>query len=73
MAQTVELHTTVGPAHTTLLAIAKRAGIERPTLYRHFPTVLRAASLSIPRSSRARRETLSVVGMANSGNGPATV
>jgi AcrR family transcriptional regulator len=35
----VELHTTVGPAHTTMLAIAKRAGVERPTLYRHFPTV----------------------------------
>jgi AcrR family transcriptional regulator len=34
----VELHTTLGPAHTTVLAIAKRAGVERPTLYRHFPT-----------------------------------
>ncbi len=35
----VALHTTVGPAHTTMFAIAKRAGVERPTLYRHFPTM----------------------------------
>lgn len=35
---TVELHTTLGPAHTSILAIAERAGVERPTVYRHFPT-----------------------------------
>jgi AcrR family transcriptional regulator len=35
---TVELHTTVGPARTSILAIAERAGVERPTVYRHFPT-----------------------------------
>ena len=35
----VALHTTLGPAHTSMVAIAKRAGIERPTLYRHFPTM----------------------------------
>jgi AcrR family transcriptional regulator len=35
----VELHTTLGPAHTTVLAIAQRAGVERPTFYRHFPTM----------------------------------
>lgn len=34
----VELHTTVGPARTSIQAIAKRAGVERPTVYRHFPT-----------------------------------
>jgi AcrR family transcriptional regulator len=34
----VELHTTLGPAHTSILAIAERAGVERPTVYRHFPT-----------------------------------
>jgi AcrR family transcriptional regulator len=34
----VELHGTVGPAHTTIAAIAERAGVERPTVYRHFPT-----------------------------------
>ncbi|HLX59481.1 MAG TPA: TetR/AcrR family transcriptional regulator [Ktedonobacteraceae bacterium] len=33
----VELHTTLGPAQTTISAIAQRAGVERLTLYRHFP------------------------------------
>lgn len=35
----VELHTTVGPTRTTVAAIAARAGVERPTFYRHFPTL----------------------------------
>src|SRR5262249_11766319 len=34
----VELHGIVGPARTTILALAERAGVERPTVYRHFPT-----------------------------------
>jgi len=34
----LELHGTVGPSRTTLSAVAKRAGVERRTLYRHFPT-----------------------------------
>jgi AcrR family transcriptional regulator len=34
----IELHGTVGPARTTMSAVAKRAGVERRTLYRHFPT-----------------------------------
>ena len=33
----VELHGSVGPARTTLSAVAKRAGVQRATLYRHFP------------------------------------
>ena len=33
----VELHTSVGPAHTTVSAIAARAGVERHTVYAHFP------------------------------------
>ena len=33
----VELHGTVGPARTTIRAIAERAGVERVTVYRHFP------------------------------------
>jgi AcrR family transcriptional regulator len=33
----VELHTTVGPARTTVQAIAERAGVTRPTVYAHFP------------------------------------
>ena len=35
---TAELHRTIGPAQTSISAIAKRAGVERPTVYRHFPT-----------------------------------
>ena len=33
----VELHSTVGPAATTLSMIAERAGVQRHTLYAHFP------------------------------------
>jgi AcrR family transcriptional regulator len=33
----IELHGTVGPSRTTMSAVAKRAGVERRTLYRHFP------------------------------------
>ena len=33
----IELHGSVGPARTTLTAVAERAGVERRTLYRHFP------------------------------------
>ena len=34
---TVELHDSVGPARTTITAIAERAGVQRLTVYRHFP------------------------------------
>jgi AcrR family transcriptional regulator len=34
---TVALHGTVGPAHTSVSAIAARAGVRRSTVYRHFP------------------------------------
>jgi AcrR family transcriptional regulator len=34
---TVDLHGTVGPASTTLSMIAERAGVQRHTLYAHFP------------------------------------
>lgn len=34
---TVELHEEVGPAATTITAIADRAGVQRLTVYRHFP------------------------------------
>jgi AcrR family transcriptional regulator len=33
----VELHGSVGPSRTTMSAVADRAGVERRTLYRHFP------------------------------------
>jgi len=34
----VELHGTLGPARTTMSAVAKQAGVQRHTVYRHFPT-----------------------------------
>jgi AcrR family transcriptional regulator len=34
---TIRLHGTVGPARTTISAIADRAGVRRATVYRHFP------------------------------------
>ena len=34
---TVALHTSVGPARTTISAIAARAGVQRHTVYSHFP------------------------------------
>jgi AcrR family transcriptional regulator len=33
----VKLHGTVGPARTTVSAIAEEAGVQRATVYRHFP------------------------------------
>ena len=33
----VELHRTVGPARTTVSAIAEKAGVQRHTYYAHFP------------------------------------
>ena len=43
----VELHRAVGPARTTVTAIAERAGVERQTVYAHFPdepSLLRACT-----------------------------
>src|SRR6185437_2801655 len=34
---TVALHEEIGPARTTISAIADRAGVRRSTVYRHFP------------------------------------
>ncbi len=34
---TATLHQEIGPAQTTISAIAERAGVERLTVYRHFP------------------------------------
>ena len=33
----IHLHETLGPAHTPVSAIAEQAGVQRLTLYRHFP------------------------------------
>ncbi len=32
-----ELHSTVGPAQTSISAVAERAGVQRHTVYHHFP------------------------------------
>lgn len=43
-----ELHREVGPAQATISAIAERAGVQRHTVYRHFPdlvTLIRACTL----------------------------
>jgi AcrR family transcriptional regulator len=34
---TVDLHTEIGPARTSISAIAERAGVQRHTVYAHFP------------------------------------
>ncbi len=34
----VQLHGTIGPARTTVTSVAERAGVQRHTVYRHFPT-----------------------------------
>lgn len=36
----VELHEEVGPANTTIKSVAQRAGVQRLTVYRHFPDEL---------------------------------
>jgi AcrR family transcriptional regulator len=36
----VELHTELGPAATSIKAVAERAGVQRHTVYSHFPTEL---------------------------------
>jgi AcrR family transcriptional regulator len=46
---TVELHRTSGPANTTIKEIAERAGVNRLTVYNHFPDItdlLKACSRS---------------------------
>lgn len=49
----VELHSTLGPAQTTVAQIAERAGVQRHTYYSHFPTewdlVLACSGLALER------------------------
>jgi AcrR family transcriptional regulator len=35
---TVNLHSEIGPAQTSISAVAERAGVQRHTVYAHFPT-----------------------------------
>jgi len=37
-AAAVKLHGTIGPARTTVAGVAREAGVQRATVYRHFPT-----------------------------------
>lgn len=37
VAATFDLHATIGPSRTTIRAIASRAGLQRHTVYAHFP------------------------------------
>jgi AcrR family transcriptional regulator len=37
VAAAVDLHTSVGPSRTSIAAIAERAGVQRHTVYAHFP------------------------------------
>jgi AcrR family transcriptional regulator len=50
---TVDLHSTLGPAKTSIRAIAERAGVQRHTVYAHFPTerdlALACSGLSLDR------------------------
>ena len=39
VAAAFSLHATVGPSRTTIAAIADRAGVQRHTVYAHFPTI----------------------------------
>jgi AcrR family transcriptional regulator len=49
----VELHGAYGPAQTTITDIAKRAGVERRTVYNHFPD-----ELSLLKACSAHNRTL---------------
>jgi AcrR family transcriptional regulator len=49
----VDLHSTVGPALTTFTMLAERAGVQRHTLYAHFPDEL---SLNLACSSLAMEQ-----------------
>jgi AcrR family transcriptional regulator len=49
----IALHGTIGPARTTISAIAERAGVRRATVYRHFPDE-RALFLSCSGAFRER-------------------
>ena len=56
---TAELHATIGPAQTTIKAVAERAGVQRHTVYSHFPdmsSLIRACT----------EHTLRVTGMPTS-------
>ena len=59
---TVDLHTEVGPSRTSISAIAVRAGVQRHTVYAHFPTArelfLACSGLTLERDPLPDADTL---------------
>jgi len=59
---TVDLHTEVGPSRTSISAIADRAGVQRHTVYAHFPTArelfLACSGLTLERDPLPDADTL---------------
>ena len=64
---TVDLHGSVGPARTTISAVAERAGVQRATVYRHFPDerALYAACSSHWRAANPRPDPASWADIAD--------
>jgi AcrR family transcriptional regulator len=52
---TYELHATIGPARTTISAIAERAGVQRHTVYHHFPDIVSLFQACTAHSIRVTR------------------
>jgi len=61
----VDLHSTVGPAQTTVAQIAERAGVQRHTYYAHFPTewdlVLACSGLALERDPLPEAEVFALL------------
>jgi AcrR family transcriptional regulator len=62
---TVDLHTEVGPSRTSISAIAERAGVQRHTVYAHFPTgrelFLACSGLTLERDPLPDADTLRTI------------
>lgn len=65
----VALHQELGPAHTSISAIAHRAGVRRSTVYRHFPDeeALFAACSAHWRAANPTPDPLAWAGIADPG------
>ena len=61
----VDLHSTVGPAQTTVAQIAEHAGVQRHTYYAHFPTewdlVLACSGLALERDPLPEAEAFALL------------
>jgi AcrR family transcriptional regulator len=54
-AATFELHATIGPARTTISAVAERAGVQRHTVYHHFPDLTKLFRACVDHGIRVTR------------------